>query len=350
MPAPRSHRHARPARAARATALRAAPALAVAVLVLATSACARGSDGTPGAPARPVVTVTMSILGDVVRQVAGDGATVEVLIPNGTDPHEFEAAPDQVAKLRDAALVVAVGLGFEANLGRTIDAARRDGTRVLEIGLQLNPIPIGGSETGARSLPAGDTAPPDPHVWMDPDRMTHAARLVADELAAIGIDRAALDRNVDAFTESVARADEQVQASLARVPDDRRALVTQHDALGYFADRYGFPILGVIVPGGSTLTEPSPSELAALVQAIEDHHVVAIFGETTESPELADTVAAEAGGIAVVALFVESLGPPGSGADTYTGLLVTNAARIADALAGPPAGTKATSPPRTGVR
>ncbi len=110
-------------------------------------------------------------------------------------------------------------------------------------------------------------------------------------------------------------------------------LVTNHHSLGYFAQSYGFEVIGVVIPGGSTLAEPSSAELSALVEKVQQSGVRAIFGETTESETIADALASEVGtSVEVVELYTGSLGEPGSGADTLSGMLLTNATRITDAL------------------
>lgn len=312
--------------------------LAVLALVLAacSSSSTSGSGGTAGsaAPGRPRVVVTTAILGDIARSVVGDVADVEVLVPNGSDPHEFEPSAAEAAGLRDADLIVTNGLGLEAGLQGAIDSARDAGVPVLELGPQLNPVPFSSREGngGAGSASGGDEADAlDPHVWMDPDRMTRAASLLAAEVAKLGVDRATLDRRATEYAATLARADEQIQAALAPLPDDRRILVTNHEAMGYFADRYGFRVLGVIVPGGSTLAEPSAADLADLADAIRAADVPVIFAETTAPTKLADALATETGrDVRVVELYTEALGEPGSGADTYPGMLVTNARRIAE--------------------
>ncbi len=124
-----------------------------------------------------------------------------------------------------------------------------------------------------------------------------------------------------------------MQELLAGVPPERRLLVTNHEAMGYFAERYGFEILGVVIPGGSTLAEPGAAEVAELAAIIREAEVPAIFAETSYSTALADALASEAGTeVEVVELYTESLGEPGSGAETYTGMVTTNAERIAAAL------------------
>jgi zinc/manganese transport system substrate-binding protein len=131
----------------------------------------------------------------------------------------------------------------------------------------------------------------------------------------------------------LSEADTEIVEILAAVGDDDRELVTNHDAFGYFADRYDFDVVGVVIPGGSTLADPSSAELAALVEVITETGARAIFAETTQPTRLAEAVAAEVGGdVQVVELYTGSLGEPDSDAGTLIEMLVTNAQRIADAL------------------
>lgn len=127
--------------------------------------------------------------------------------------------------------------------------------------------------------------------------------------------------------------DRRIADILAAVPPQRRLLVTAHDSLGYFADRYGFRIVGTLVPGGSTLAEPNPADIAELVRQMDATGVEVIVIEAGGPSDLARAVAAESPRpIRLVELFIGSLGPPGSGADTYIRMMETNARRIADAL------------------
>ena len=120
---------------------------------------------------------------------------------------------------------------------------------------------------------------------------------------------------------------------MAPIPPEKRKLITNHDALGYFADRYGFEVVASVVPGGSTMGEPSAGELSALAEVIRQEGIEAIFAETTSPAALAEAVAREVGDeVAVYTLYTGSLGPPGSGADTYVGMMRANAATIAEAL------------------
>jgi zinc/manganese transport system substrate-binding protein len=293
----------------------------VLVVVLAATglAACTSADGQT-ADAGPRVVVTTNILGDVVEQLVGGAADVEVLMPPNADPHDFAASAQQAASMRTADALVVNGLGFEEGLLDTVEAAEADGVTVITAADAIDPIPLG----------EGD----DPHLFTDPVRMRAAASLIADDLAAAvpALDTPAVAERVAAYLASLDELDAEVEDVLADVPADRRVLVTNHEVFGYFADRYGFEVLGAIIPGGSTLAEPSPADLDALVRAIHARDVPAIFAETSAPTRLADALASEGADVEVVELYSESLGEPGSPGDTYVGMVRTNAERIASAL------------------
>ncbi len=295
--------------------------LLVLVALLSLSAAACGGDGPSGD--RQLVVATHSLLGDLATNVFGDEAEVEVVMPAGTDPHEFEPSAAQVAMLSEADLVVANGLGFEAGLTDALDAAAGDGVPVLELGPALEPLP----------LDDGDGE--DPHWFTDPLRMARAAGLVATAAEDLdGIDPVVVADQAAGHAAAIEAADAEIAADLDAVPEDQRQLVTNHEVFGYFADRYGFEVVGTVIPSGTTLAEPSSSELADLVAVIEETGVPAVFADTSSSADLAHVLAEETGeDIAVVELFSESLGEEGSGAETYLELIRTNADRIVAALA-----------------
>ena len=262
------------------------------------------------------VVATTSVLGDVVAEVVGDGATVETLIPSGADPHDYQASAAQAASVRRADLVVAIGLGLEEGLASVLEAAAADGVPVLEVAPRLDPI-------------AGD-----PHVWLDPLRMAEAARLIGARLEQHAGAGAWTDR-ADRYAEHLQTVHEEVANVLAAVPPDRRLLVSDHDSLGYLAQRYDFTVLGTIVPGTSPLAAPTARHLAMLAARVRDEDVPAVFIDVTSPDTVAEALRREAGSeVTVVRLHVGSLGPPDTAAGTYEGLLLDNARRIADALGG----------------
>jgi len=323
-------------------------------LVLAGCGATAGDDRQQGLR----IVATTSVWGDVVEEIVGNDATVDVLIPPGADAHDYETTPQQVASLRDADLVVANGLALEEGLVDVLESAVSDGANVLELASRLEPLPFAGhdeedehhededhaeDETHEDEDHAEDEAHEDedhahegddPHVWFDPNRVARATELIASRLAE-------LDDSVDwaaraaAYSDRLIEADMEIAAILEVVPAENRKLVTNHDALGYFADRYGFDVIAVVIPGGSTLGDPSSAEMAELVEKIEHEGIRTIFAETSQPTRLAEAVASEVGDdISIVELYTGSLGEPGSEADTLIGMLTTNARRIAGALSG----------------
>ena len=307
------------------------------VLGVLTLSVGTACSGPESVPAGPRVVATTSILGDIVVAIAGEGASVEVLVPPGQSEHTFQASPQQVRAIAEADLVVAFGLGLEAGLHDVLEAS--GGDRVLEIGASLDPIPLDEDHEAED----GETHAPDdghghegfdPHVWLDPVRMATAVEVIADALLEIspqdridGIrDRAAM------MVTEITDAHAQAEALLDAIPEERRLLVTDHEALGYFAERYGFRLIGSLLPGTSTDAAPSAADVAALAEVVADLGVPAVFVDSAGSDRLADALAAEVPGVEVVPLFIGSLGPAGSDADTYSGLIVENARRVAEAL------------------
>jgi zinc/manganese transport system substrate-binding protein len=281
-----------------------------------------------GQCATPEVVVTTSVLGDIVANLVGDRGRVEVLMPVGADPHSFQVSAGQAAAMRRAGLVVVNGLGLEEGMSDAIEAAAADGVSVVEAASFVEPLPFG---------EGGDHGSLDPHIWTDPRRMADVVSGLGDALAAA--DPACPERwreAAAAYRGEVLRLDEEIETVLSVIPADRRKLITNHYSLGYFADRYGFEVVGAILPGGDTLAEPSPADLAALVEILRSEGVRAIFAETTRPADLAEALAAELGEqVLVVRLYTGSLGEPGSGAETYLTMQRTNAELIAAALGGP---------------
>ena len=302
-------------------------AVTAGLVVLVASACSSADDPSDDAP---TIVVTTGVWGDVVSNVVGDDATVEVVIPIGADPHDYAPSSQQVASMQEADLVVANGLGLEEGLEDVLSAIGEDGGAVIELAPQLDPQPFSG-DGHADDHEGEDHDGDDPHVWMDPVRVADAAMLVAEALEAVT--PGAWIERADTYASEVLAAHEGAVETFGTLAPDTRKLVTSHDALGYFADRYGFTIVGVVIPGGSTLADPSSAEIAELVETMERESVTTIFGETSSSSTLAEVVAAELGEeVSVVELYTGSLGEPGSGADTVIGMIETNARLIVDAL------------------
>jgi zinc/manganese transport system substrate-binding protein len=276
-----------------------------------------GDDDATSAESGPYVVATTPIWADVVRAVACDGEfDVRTLLPPGADAHSGEPSLRDREELDGAALVVANGLDLEEALDDTLSAVADGGVPVLRIAEHVEPL-------------AAD--PTDPHVWFDPTRVRAAVPVLGDALVAAGGDRERIAACVATAEGELADLDAEVEATLAAVPAERRVLVTNHDSVGYFAERYGFTVLGSILPSTSTLTEASPGELEALGEAIEAEGVPAIFAETSSSADDAESLAGRLG-VDVVELYTESLGPPGSGVESYADFMRYDAEAVAGAL------------------
>jgi zinc/manganese transport system substrate-binding protein len=318
---------------------------------------------------RPVdVVVSTNILGDIAQQLvscAGDG-TVTVLMPAGADPHDFTPSSAQVAQIVEADLVFVNGLQLESGLDAALDGARTDGARIYEVAPRLDPIPFratgSGHDHGKKDdhddhddhdhgkkddhddhddhdhgkkddHDGHDHGDMDPHVWFDMSRMATAATLMANELGIVTGDADGFASCGTQVAEEIQSAEATVRAALEAVPTDQRVLVTDHEALGYLADVYGYEIAGTVIPAGTTLAQPSSADLASLTKLLQDEGVTVIFANVAEPTKLSDAIAAEVGGdVQVVPLFVESLGAPGSGADTYISMMTTNAELISSSL------------------
>ncbi|HAA79140.1 MAG: hypothetical protein ABR66_05205 [Microbacteriaceae bacterium BACL25 MAG-120322-bin65] len=320
--------------------------------MLAVAGCTAASDEIVQADSGPSVVVTTTILGSVVSDIAtcavGDDSSVTVMMPLGADPHDFQASSAQVAEMARADLIVANGLGLEEGMMDAIENIEADGGAVMEIASLLDPLPLGNVDEHAEDEHSEDEHAAeepaaeedghahgdfDPHFWFDMERMASAAQLIGAELALTGGE--AYDTCGQSVAADIRATELDVIKTLDEIPELDRILVTDHDALGYFATRYDFRIVGVVIPGGSTLGETNSQELADLVATMEKEGVVAIFGDTATSSELLDVLASELNQeVSVIQLYVGGLGGPDSGAQTYEEMMRTNATMIAQGLVG----------------
>ncbi len=297
----------------------------VAAGALAVAACT-GAGASPS-PAGPSVVVTYSVLGSVVADLVGERATVTVLMGNGVDPHDWAPSAKDIERVMNADLVVANGLGLEEGLEKTLDEAERAGVAVFHATdhIQVRQASGHGHEEDeehggdgeaspggeASAQPGGDEHDHeggDPHFWVDPISMRDVVAALATELAAAGIDVA--DRSAD-LQQRLVDLDVEARETLAVVPETGRKLVTGHESMGYFADRYGFQIVGTVIPGLSSQGEVSAGELAALKAQIEAEGVWAIFTEIGTPAAVVEAVGRETG-VEVVELPSHTLPDDGS--------------------------------------
>lgn len=271
-----------------------------------------------GSNAGGEIVVTTNILGDVVRNVVGDAAEVRVLMKPNADPHSFGVSAQDAASMNSADLIVYNGLGLEESVIRNVESAAEEGVSTLAVGDHIHPI----------EYAAGDTAgTQDPHFWTDPERMITAVDVVEEMLVAEvdGIDADAVSRNADEYREKLRQLDQLMTESFAAIEPQRRKLVTNHHVLGYLAQRFGFTVIGAVVPSGTTLAAPSPSDLQSLVGAIDSARVPTIFVDSSQPDKLATVLAEQAGvDVRIVPLYTESLSPPGTPGATYLDMMRAN--------------------------
>jgi len=298
----------------------------------------------------PSIIATTSVLGDVATQIATcvakrDGATsnhVRTLLPIGTDPHDFEPSSEQVAAMMTADIVVANGLMLEEGLLGVFDQVSAEGGNLWETAEWVDPLEFAGkADDGHEDHGHEDEAVEedphahgdfDPHYWLDMSRMASVAGELGARLAGIAGDESWQECG-DEVSASILVAEQEVIATLDAIAPERRILITDHDAFAYLADRYGFEIAGVVIPGGSTLAEATSQDIARLVAGVTDRGIQALIGSVFKENTLLDTIAAESGGeVSVVPLYVESVGEPGGDAATYQLMMIWNGQQIAEAL------------------
>src|SRR4051812_23064035 len=297
-----------------------AAASAAVALAVGVGGCGASSTGSTGG--RPDVVATTTQIADWARHVAGPDAKVHQILQPNTDPHEYEPRPADVQEVADADLVFTNGDGLDAWMGKLVDEAGSDAD-VVDLSKRI-PTRLAG-EAGAH----------DPHWWHDALNAAAAVREIDAALGRAGPStRATFARRARAYEAKLRRLDAQIRACFGRLPDSRRKLVTDHDAFGYFANRYGLEVVGAVIPSQSTQAQPSARDLSNLAGVVRREHVASIFPESSLSPKLALTIARETGAAAGLTLYGDTLGKRGSDADTYLKMEAVNARTIALGLSG----------------
>jgi zinc/manganese transport system substrate-binding protein len=267
-------------------------------VALLAAACS-GAGPTPD-PGIPSVVVTYPILGAVVADLVGDRATVTVLMGNGVDPHDWSPSAKDIERVEKADLVVANGLNLEEGLAKPLAEAVTRGVVVFQATDHVT--------VRQQAAADGRSTAGDPHFWVDPLAMRDVVLALVPALGSVGIDVA--DR-APALATRLADLDAATRATLAVVPEARRLLVTGHESMGYFADRYGFRLVGAVIPGLTSQGEVSAGQLADLRAAIEAQGVSAIFTEIGTPRAVVEAIGRETG-VAVVELPSHTLPADGS--------------------------------------
>lgn len=283
------------------------------------------------------VIATTSVIGHVVSQVGGEAVQLTTLIPSGQDAHSYEPATRDLAAASEAEVIFINGWGLEERLVDNLGNVAED---VPLVPVSANIVPFAYGEQGQQEETEREDdhahGRADPHVWFSIRNVEQWVANIERILSELDPANAELySSNAAAYLDQLTDLDSYTREQLATIPAEKRVLVTNHNYFAYFARDYGFELLGSVIPGASTLAEPSANEMARLVQLMREHGVCTIFTETSVSASVAQTVAAElthCEQLKVLPLYTEAIGPAGSGADSYIGMFRANVDTIVQGL------------------
>jgi ABC-type Zn uptake system ZnuABC Zn-binding protein ZnuA len=305
--------------------------LALVVLVaLSLGGCAAPATPTSSGPSgAPNVLAAETFLADIAQNVAGDRLAVKALIPLGVDPHSFEPTPSDVRTVADSQLLIVNGAGFEAFLEPLLKNAGGRRT-VIEAAAGLA---TRAPQPGEHPEGEADHAEGDPHFWLDPNNVIAYVENIRDGLAAADpAGKEVYAANAAAYISRLKELDAWIKEQVAAVPEARRLLVTNHESFGYFADRYGFRVVGAVIPSVSSAASPSAQQLAHLADQVKAVAAPAVFLEAGASTQLADQLARETGITVVTDLLTHSVTAADGPAPDYLGMMRYDVKRIVDAL------------------
>ena len=293
---------------------RSSAALAVAV-VLGALGIACGSDDRAGRAELGAVATTTQV-GDLARNVAGRRGEVRQLLQPGSDPHDYEPRPSDARAVAEADVVLRSGGEVDEWLADLIEGAGGE----AEVVSLIDHVRRRGE---------------DPHWWQDPRNAARAVGEIREALSkADPAGRQVYERNAAAYARRLRTLDRSVARCIGSLRRPERRLVTTHDGLRYFADRYGIEVVGALIPSLSTQAQPSAGDTAALVEQIRDQGVNAVFPESSLNPKLERAVSREAGVDVGGRLWADALGPEGSDGETYIGSIASNTATLVEGLSG----------------
>lgn len=273
------------------------------------------------------VLASTTFLADIAKNVAGGRVQVDSLLPFGSDPHAYQAAPSDVAKISESNLLIINGVEYEHFVEALLENA--GGERIIvEATAGLEPHHV--DETGAGAGSEHEAG--DPHMWLDPNLVITYVENIRNGLIKVDPDGSEIyQANANAYIAQLKVLDTWIVEQVNTIPAERRLLVTNHEALGYFAERYGFEIVDTILPSFSSEASASAQEIAAAVEAIKSSGAPAIFLGEVENADLANQIAAETDVKVVDDLYLESL-TKGAPAATYIEMMKHNVTRIVDDL------------------
>ena len=270
------------------------------------------------------VLASTTFLADIAQNIAGDRLTVDSLLPVGADPHAYQAAPSDVAKISESDLLILNGVEYEHFIESLLENA--GGERIIITATAgLTPNQMEDEENAGQIVG-------DPHMWLDPNLVITYVENIRDGLIEVDAEGAEIYKaNADAYIAQLKELDTWIVEQVDTIPAERRLLVTNHEAVGYFAERYGFEVVGAVIPSLSTDAGTSAKEMSALIEQIKSSGAPAIFLGEVENADLANQIAEEAGVKVVDNLYLESL-TDGAPAATYIDMMRHNVTSIVNGL------------------
>ncbi len=321
----------------------AAAVLAVGCGVVGCTSTPQPGNSTPQSPAAklPKVVATTGVICDITKEIAESSIDTTCLIKPGEDPHAYQTKPEDRKAIETGNLILYGGYNHEPSIIKLIKSSSNLAPKIAVHQLAV-PKPLMGEhehedgEEKVGSQPHTESEKvPDPHVWHNPQNGIRMVATIRDELIKISPTNAQLYiKNAAKLTDDLQKIDTWIKAQIATIPASKRKLVTTHDALSYYANAYGLEIAGAL-QGVTTEEQPTAARIAELSSEIKTAGVPTIFVETTTNPKLMETVAREANvKISDKELYSDELGGPGTGANTYEGMLKTNTCAITSGLGG----------------
>jgi ABC-type Zn uptake system ZnuABC Zn-binding protein ZnuA len=286
----------------------------------------------PQAESGPSVIVVETFLADIVENIAGERLVIDTLMPSGVDPHSYQPSPQDVARIVESDLLILNQIGLEHALDDVILNADGNFTLVeAATGLEARHPAEEEAAISEHEDEHGEEI--DPHYWLNPLYVITYVENITAALSELDPEGAAVyEHNAAAYIEELRGLDSWISAEVEKIPEDRRLLVTNHESLGYFADRYGFKVIGAIIPSATTGASPTAQDLAALTRQIQESGAPAIFLETGANPRLAEQLTLETGIKIAPPLYSHSTNDGEGPASTYLDMMRYNTSVIVEAL------------------
>lgn len=286
---------------------------------------------SPRSDRRPVVLASTTFLADIARNIAGDRLTVASLLPIGADPHAYQPTPQDAAKVADSKLLIINGMEYEHFIEPLLENA--GGERMVVTaseGLEARHREEHAGEAEAGAGHAHEAG--DPHMWLDPNLVVRYVENIRDGLIKFDPEgEAGYRSNAETYVTQLKELDAWIVEQISQIPAERKLLITNHESLGYFAERYGFTIAGTVIESFSSGASPSAGQMADLIAQIKASGAPAIFLDASDNEALARQIAAETGVNVVTDLHLESL-TDGAPAATYLDMMKHNVRLIVEAL------------------